>query len=573
MSTLDQKLAPTVLAAAPRTTPERAARARRALVAAAALGILADMLLRDGPVGIGLVLWMLLLAASIVALTWHRAELSREQAWWIAAAVLFSGGLAWRDSEVLQFFDFAATLAILCLLSFVLAGAPQTSVLTARVRDLVLGAVHAATSAFGGVVRLVFKDADLRGAVSRPAVGGPQALKTALRALIITIPLVLIFGALFREADPVFASIVRIPAFDLGPIISHVVVAGFFAWIVAGWMRGALVSPENRPNASGTLPTIGVVELTTMLGALNVLFGSFVIVQIGWLYGGQDLVQRTTGLSVAQYARRGFFELVWVSMLTLPVLLGVHAVLPAEDRRMTRRFRALAAPLLVLLGAVMISALVRMQLYVRFFGLSVDRLNATAIMTWLAIVFVWFALTVLRGWARPFAAGMVISGMGVLATLNAVSPDALVARVNISRARERGAAAADSLDRWYLARTSGDAVPVLVPLLLAPPMSKPGTATRVAELSDRCRAVDQLLDRWAYDPVDEQGKIRERSWTSWNYGASRARRIVRANETALRATTCPTLAGAEEVYGQRRHWESPEQARAKQQADSVRQSR
>ncbi|HEY8176541.1 MAG TPA: DUF4153 domain-containing protein, partial [Gemmatimonadaceae bacterium] len=69
----------------------------------------------------------------------------------------------------------------------------------------------------------------------------------ALRAAALTVPLVLIFGKLLGGADPVFASLFSLPEMDLADIASHVIVAGIFAWLCAGWMRGALLSAGNRP--------------------------------------------------------------------------------------------------------------------------------------------------------------------------------------------------------------------------------------------------------------------------------------------------------------------------------------
>ena len=67
-----------------------------------------------------------------------------------------------------------------------------------------------------------------------------------------------------------------------------------------------------------------MVEISTALTAVNVLFGLFVGMQVRWLFGGASVVNETTGLSVAAYARSGFFELVTVSALVLPLLLGTR---------------------------------------------------------------------------------------------------------------------------------------------------------------------------------------------------------------------------------------------------------
>jgi hypothetical protein len=272
--------------------------------------------------------------------------------------------------------------------------------------------------------------------------------------------------------------------------------------------------------------------VTLALGALNVLFAAFVVVQVGWLFGGEALVLRTAGLSYAEYARRGFFELICVAGLLLPVLLGAQALIPASDSRTLRFYRRLAVSLVLLLGAMMFSAGARMRLYVHYYGVSTDRLYATAFMIWLAVVFVWLAFTVLRSRPRTFATGLVVSGFLVLFTLNVLNPDGLVARANLARgdAERTGAA---GVDLRYVAKLGGDAVPMLVSALTAP-----DTAVASGAPGDRCAAVNILLDRW----TGERGARTGRRWTQWNLARERATRAVRAREAELRQLVCPEAA-------------------------------
>ena len=58
-----------------------------------------------------------------------------------------------------------------------------------------------------------------------------------------------------------------------------------------------------------------------MLVVVDLLFLAFVLVQFRYLFGGAELVRGLTGMSYADYARRGFFELVAVAALSLPLLL------------------------------------------------------------------------------------------------------------------------------------------------------------------------------------------------------------------------------------------------------------
>lgn len=493
------------------------------------LGILADPLLRNGPWGLGLLVWMVVFATIAVALVRQSGRvLSRESYIWLAVAVLLAAGLSWRDAEMLQFFDVLAMLTALALLAMSIDGIPVPGLALARVRDLVRAAFGTGLEVATGAVPLLLRDAELHSAVGPSGDGRARRIG---RALAITAPILLVFTLLLTRADPVFGSFFTFPDVDLEVVFSHVVVAGFFAWVVAGWLRRSLLA---RPGAAGTpVPpfplTLGATDLTLALGALNVLFAAFVVVQIGWLFGGEALVVRTTGLSYADYARRGFFELMCVAGLLLPVLLGAQALIPASDSRTLRLHRRLAVPLVVLLGAMMLSAGARMRLYVHYYGISADRLYATVFMTFLAIVFVWLALTVLRSRPRTFAAGVVVSGFVVLFTLNLLNPDALVARANLARG-DTGRTGAAGADLRYVASLGGDAIPLLVSAL-----TTPRAPVDTAAAADRCAAAGILLDRW----TGESRARMVRNWAQWNIARRRATRAVRAHEAELRQLACP----------------------------------
>ena len=516
------------------TGPESAIASTRALVArrvlrgAVLLGILADPLLRNEPWGLGLLVWMVVFATIAIALLRQNGRpLSHESSIWLAVAVLFAAGLSWRDAEVLQVFDVLAMLTALVLLAMSINAIPVPGLALARIRDLIRAAFGTGLDVATGIVPLLMRDAELHSAL-RPSSHG-RVRRTA-KALVITAPILLVFTLLLTQADPVFGSFFTFPDVDLDVVLSHLVIAGFFALVVAGWLRRALLA---LPGAAGTPATpfpltLGATDVTLALGALNVLFAAFVVVQIGWLFGGEALVQRTTGLSYADYARRGFLELTCVAGLLLPLLLGAQALIPASDVRTLRFYRRLAVPLVVLLGAMMLSAGARMRLYVQFYGISTDRLYASAFMIWLAIVFVWFAFTVLRSRPRTFATGLVVSGFVVLFTLNVLNPDALVARANLARgaAGRTGAAGADPR---YVASLGGDAVPALVSALTAP-----DTLVHTAAPADRCAAAAILLDRW----TGERRAGMARNWAQSNIARRRATRAVRAHEAELQRLAC-----------------------------------
>jgi hypothetical protein len=476
-------------------TDERTRAARLVVTEAALLGVVADGALRSAPGGLGWTLWVVTLALAAVKVARRaRFEVTREQAAWLGAAVACAAAFAWRDADELRAANVLGTLVALAMFSMSAAGLPAASMLTARLRDVVAAGVYAVRDLVVGAPALVAHDARLH---ALPAVRG-GASWTALRALLLTAPVVLVFAALLSRADPVFAAVFALPEVDAERVVAHAALAGAFAWWSAGWLRGALLGVARRAAPPARMPIrLGLAEVTTSLGAVIALFAVFVALQLRWLFGGGGVVFATTGLTVAEYARRGFFELGAVAALVIPLVLGTHAAL--EEERVVRRHRRLSLALLVLLAAIMASAVLRMRLYVAHFGLSADRLYATAFMAWLGVVLGAMAITVLRGRPRPVAAATVLSGFVTLFALNAIDPDLLVARVNLGRS-----SGVWGVDYAYLARLGGDATPAVVEALHA-----------AAPSPDACRAAGSLRERWL-----------RRQDASWNLGAWRGREAV-----------------------------------------------
>jgi Domain of unknown function (DUF4173) len=251
-----------------------------------------------------------------------------------------------------------------------------------------------------------------------------------------------------------------------------------------------------------------------MLGLVNLLFLLFVVTQAPYFFGGMAVVERTTGLTLAQFARRGFFELVMASALVLPVLLASDWALRGGAPKELKSFRALAGLLLLQVGAVMASALLRMKLYVDQFGPSQDRLYATAFMAYIGIVSGWFVWTCLRGAHNRFAFGAALQGYAVLAALHVVNVDGFVARTNLARAT-RGA---EFDARYHAHELSADAVPALL-----------GSLDQLTP-TDRYIVAQQLLNRW--------GPATQLDWRSWNWATSRARSLVQAATAQLTAVPC-----------------------------------
>jgi hypothetical protein len=497
------------------TMPSRGRLELSVLGAAVLLGILADALLRTFPWGLNCFMWMVALSAVLAFHARAREETLLGAGYWLPAlAALFALNLAWRDSLALNLLSLLAAIASLAL---IILQAQSGQIRRAGFVEYALGASLAGLNAALGLLLLLFGEAEWRKLIGHR---GSRHAMAALRGVLLALPCLFIFGGLFMGADAVFNHLVRNTfRVNFQQIFVHFFVAAFFAWCAGGYLRGMLWGQEIASIKAKRLPSVslGTIEGGVALGALDLLFLAFVLVQVRYFFGGSALVQATTGLTYAEYARRGFFQLFDVAVLVLPLLLLAHWLMAQRGPEGERVFRVLAGVQIVSLFVVMASALERMRLYQAEYGLTEQRLYATAFMVWLGVVFLWFAHTVLGGRRERFAFGATVAGFILVIALNVLNPDALIARINLARAE-----AGRSFDARYAAQLSADAVPVVVVAL--------------AELNpkDRCAAAAEILKRWPPGQPSD--------WRTWNWSRSRAAQVVRQNLpslTAMQATPCP----------------------------------
>ncbi|MGD9590551.1 MAG: DUF4153 domain-containing protein [Pyrinomonadaceae bacterium] len=235
--------------------------------------------------------------------------------------------------------------------------------------------------------------------------------------------------------------------------------------------------------------TLGAVETVLILGLLDVLFLSFVIFQLPYLFGGMEFVQNTPDLKLADFARRGFGELVAVSFLALPLLLASHWLLRRDNTKNETLFRVLAGVQIGLLFVIMASAMQRLVLLTGDlgYGWTTVRFYPMVFMIWLAVVFVWFGWTVLRGHRNNFAWGALWSAILMLAATNLMNPDDFIARKNIQLMQQ-----GRDFDPYYNAQLSDDAFPALIEGL--PSMSTIDQCEVKSTMHYRYRRLGQMTD-------------------------------------------------------------------------------
>lgn len=304
--------------------------------------------------------------------------------------------------------------------------------------------------------------------------------------LLIAAPLLLVVIVLLASADGIFLSwLNRLPTWLEGGSVENNFLRFLFAACTAIYLFcyvwGLMFKRERRASAltqeaagmpasalqpaqpagdgqtgqaGQTSTALDPIVAATALISVNIVYVLFAAIQFTYLFGAADGLL-PEGTAYAEYARRGFAELVFVALINICVLLvGLHFV--QQGSQVLERLRKLL--LTVLMGCTLVmlaSAYSRMSLYEEAYGYTQLRLLVHGFMIFLGILMV---VAIARIWYRWFYLAKIYVALGVAAyvIMNYINLDARIAFNNIERYEATG-----QIDLYYLSTLSADAAPAL----------------------------------------------------------------------------------------------------------------
>jgi hypothetical protein len=434
------------------------------LLAALGLGLCAEVLF-DGPaLGLSFPLFIVLFLTALLSIggreAWQRA---RPNSWLLVPLLFFSGMVSVRASPFLTTLNvLAAGFLLLLVTHFWAAGRVERLGLWNYPFTVLATFFHAALLPPG----VVHAEVDLSAARRQV-----PRLMPVLRGGLLAVPVLFLFTVLLASADAVFEEVVaRVLSFKVGLTLVDTLWRGLFtvagAFVALGLLAHALRRRRQGTEAgeaevAPAVARLGFAESLTLVGLVDLLFLGFAAIQLTFLFGEASLPE---GLTYAGYARRGFFELLAVSMMTLGLSLALARWTRLQGSGQVTAFRAACTGMVGLVLVILASAMKRMALYESAYGYTHLRVYTHVFMGVLAGVLVWRAVTL---WWRPerFAIGAFVGALGFLAVLNVLNPDAFIARGNLARSAE-----GSSLDGAYMVLSlSEDAAPELAAHLAVSP--------------------------------------------------------------------------------------------------------
>lgn len=282
-----------------------------------------------------------------------------------------------------------------------------------------------------------------------------------VRALALTIPIIIFFANLLTSADPIFANKFD-QFFKIFQIenLSEYAFRSFLVFLIAYLLGGIYLHAFYKNHDAGLnnkrINTfLGFTETSTILGSVNILFLSFVVIQIQYFFGGKTNVA-IEGFTYAEYAQRGFAELVTVAVFSLILFLGLSAIAKKETNKQQTIFSGLGISLFLLIGVILASALQRILLYEQAYGFTRLRTYTHVFIIWLGLLLAIVIIFEITKYQKFFTFAALLASIGFIISLNMINVDTFIAKKNIDRF-ENG----QLLDIAYLASLSEDMLPTI----------------------------------------------------------------------------------------------------------------
>jgi len=380
-----------------------------------------------------------------------RKELPLKNAWWLGLFFLFFMLMpAVRANNFLNFLNIVASLGLLVLLALELTGTPAFLL---KIRDYIILAILTPLRMLGRAFFTFGQIGQLHSSVKNRDIW-----IRVLKGFIMAVPILIVFGILFSQADLAFSRFInsfvhitiseRTAQYGVLLFVAFVSSLGFLSFIFLPKEAKPTLVPEQ---ANTAVQSGKGIEVLVFLGLIGALFLVFIVFQITYLFGGESNIINA-GFTYAEYARRGFWELLAVTILSLLVLLASEKY----DNFELKRDKKFLIPALILIAevfVVMVSAFKRLSLYIDAYSLTDMRFYVAAFIILLFVLFILLAIKFIK--AKPehfFTFGTLLSVLAFLVAINLLNPDSFIAKSNLKQYTQTG-----KIDTVYVRYLSADA--------------------------------------------------------------------------------------------------------------------
>jgi hypothetical protein len=329
--------------------------------------------------------------------------------------------------------------------------------------------------------------------------------KQVIKGLIIVVPILVVVMGLLSSADMVFNYYIQNISNIFEDIRFDEIIRDIFVTLLVGFYSFSYlwsfkkekpVIHKVKKNRSLWEPITNL----TVIATIDIVYLLFTIIQFSYLYGGSD-VKLPTGFTFADYARRGFFELVTVAVINYILVMLSSKNIHKSMGKVSYTVKIFVTLLAVFTMNMIFSAHYKLSLYESTYGLTYLRVYVHLFMI---VMFLLCLFAIISLWIEKFSLSksLIITLLVSYTIISYINVDAYIAKTNIERYKKEG-----KIDYIYLKNLSNEAVTYLLEL-------KDDKNTNIS---------NEIKDELAYR---KEKLNREKSIFEFNFSNMKARKLL-----------------------------------------------
>jgi hypothetical protein len=270
--------------------------------------------------------------------------------------------------------------------------------------------------------------------------------KKILIGLLISIPILFVVLYLLMSADTQFEKMMGdIPhLFKIidGDSIARLIVILIFAFAFFGLLQVLLKKQIKAIIHKVTVPSLkmdAIISITVLV-LINAVYLLFTVVQFKYFFSGS----LNGDFTYAEYARKGFFELLFVTLINLSFTVLILNFVETTSNLIKRLIQILLTALVLSSGVMLSSAFMRLSMYEEAYGFTFIRVMAHSFMIFLVVIYLY---TLFKIWIVKLSLFhfYFISGLLYYTGMNMIDVEKIIVTQNIERYEQTG-----KIDPYYL---------------------------------------------------------------------------------------------------------------------------
>lgn len=266
-----------------------------------------------------------------------------------------------------------------------------------------------------------------------------QVWKKVTIGVLISVPVLFVVLGLLMSADTQFEKMMgRIPHwFQLidAEIVFRIITVLFFTFAFFALMQVLMrkqIKVFIQDGSQQTFKMDGIITITVLV-LINAVYVLFTIVQFKYFFSGT----LQGDFTYAEYARKGFFELLFVTLINLSITIFVLTFVE-KTKAFYKRFLQWLLTMLVISSAVLLSsAFMRLSMYEEAYGFTFIRVMAHSFMIFLIVIFMY---TLIKIWIEKLSLFhfYFISALLYYTVMNVMNVEQIIVTKNIERYEQSG---------------------------------------------------------------------------------------------------------------------------------------